>query len=918
MTTVADVRGAGSTIVTASTPIPEPLAAQEIFGNKLARFGDNYNVSNTSHLYRFLVALCGESGAGSVKKELLTSKLQQMLESTHFTNLDRLYGDALALPRLSEEVYGIDPLNEILTQDQWSEVKAADAAYRERCLLWMRAVIEGPSVRGMALAGEAALGVECDVVERYKYLENLISDTPTTLSNIGETNSRNEFVIVPRMPNITEQEKRRVLKLVNKLRPVNVIVSVFDGDYLRNEQFITNVASSSDRFNVRRLVTGRTDVNWPALNPSSGYWIQSNIEAEAPTYAFMDRQESVTYISIQGVSASSYHTGAFNQNQALTFSHLSSAPSNLYVFSPSKSFAKNIAPISLSIPFVGTSEAPRSQIIVNNYYPVGYFAQENASQFVNQSTEEFWASVERDAPAQETLSFDLGVTRAFNFIDFEICQKPINFTIEYSTDQTNWTAVEPLEEFPTTLAMPFLPSLENPWGYFEYHFTLVQARYFRVVFTRRQERFPLPTSDYFPWSIEVRNLRILHTIPNVDLFVEDQGKDILGNAFRTDLQVFASDNVTDGDTSTFWQSQPNPSPSAVEALYFDLRTDLHAGTMSYLDTQTISTLDTRSMSDWESYYDSGVVIDEIYVDPITFGPNMHIYYSLDDTPDWDEKLWIPIARNYTLKRGFHGLPTSTYVKYVKLEFSHLAAAPYQPVEYPSMPPVTFRRFPSWVQDYFNKVFIIEPLPDVITVFDRITIDPLTFGFQKIVDQMSSTFEDNRALIESNSDSEVKGFIDQFLTTRESSGVQETSEDAVRVRTPVMWQSDLLQQLDTTHALARIAQVPRDGIDDTGFTAELGLPIFPPPVLQSGVNLEPAWKEKKKPSMFFPQRCRHGYQIVSAPFTAKIAYFVALREVSFHRRDFTIAHDETMYVESLGDDSHVEVNDFRQQDWRFVV
>ncbi len=36
----------------------------------------------------------------------------------------------------------------------------------------MRAIIEGPTPRGIALAAEAACGIECDVFENYRYIDN--------------------------------------------------------------------------------------------------------------------------------------------------------------------------------------------------------------------------------------------------------------------------------------------------------------------------------------------------------------------------------------------------------------------------------------------------------------------------------------------------------------------------------------------------------------------------------------------------------------------------------------------------------------------------------------------------------------------------------------------------------------------------
>src|SRR6476469_3895348 len=172
MATISEIRSAGTDILLTPRPIYEPINAPESLRNKLLRFGDNYDLSTGSHLFRFLIALCGEAGAGSIKRELLYPKLQNMLESTNFTDLDRLYGDPLALPRISSEIYNLDPKSVAMTQAEWQDVLIKDSQYRSRCLVWMRAIIEGPTPRGIALAAEAACGIECDVIERYQYLEN--------------------------------------------------------------------------------------------------------------------------------------------------------------------------------------------------------------------------------------------------------------------------------------------------------------------------------------------------------------------------------------------------------------------------------------------------------------------------------------------------------------------------------------------------------------------------------------------------------------------------------------------------------------------------------------------------------------------------------------------------------------------------
>lgn len=50
----------------------------------------------------------------------------------------------------------------------------------------MRAIIEGPTPRGIALAAEAACGIECDVFENYKYIDNAQLTRPSSRLLYGD------------------------------------------------------------------------------------------------------------------------------------------------------------------------------------------------------------------------------------------------------------------------------------------------------------------------------------------------------------------------------------------------------------------------------------------------------------------------------------------------------------------------------------------------------------------------------------------------------------------------------------------------------------------------------------------------------------------------------------------------------------
>jgi Carbohydrate binding domain len=1039
--------------------IEEPLSAPDLFNKKLSRFQEElYNLHQDSHLYRFLLALCGEGGAGSIKKEILYSKLQGALASTHFHDLDRLYGDPLALPRVSSEIYTYDPKNEVLTQREWTEIYAKDANYRNRCLLWMRAIIYGGSPMGIKLAAEAACGVECDLFAVADYNEDLRSDHPTGIINIGRTVSDGELVIVPRINALTQAEQHRIIAMVDRIRPVDTLITISLGSTVRTQKFPTSATSTSDFSTVQRFVTGRTDISWPdvgwpestnlvgnggaelnisgwvasgaatlsrvsnagqkwregsfmfqfvptgtaqgmrtsaqipvtpntvytfsayvndvvaknfklqvdeftsagasvqtdqvtypgagvmnrfsltfttaattglvhlyilnqdASNPTiftegiqlealavaspyistttgpkyrarkanNGLWIESGVEKEAPTYAWISRQESATFLEVTNVTSSSEHFGDFSKVQRDIFPHLAlGTEDQFFQYADDFSYTQAFAQIGLGIPWMRND-----QVFVNNYYPLEYLSKVDLTPFNVSPSHRFWASQEVIPPesglSTEFLKFDFGRNRPLNYVDFEIAQKPIDITVEYSIDNVNWIAVSPTQNTDYTYGISFIVS-EQPWRFWRLYFDKVTARYVRLTFTRRDENFPFGTTEPFPWSIEVRNFRAVHLMQDADDFEADTGTDILGNPYRNVLSTFPAGLSLDGDNSTFWMSQPNPTPNAVEALYFDVSTSLHAVTMSELDTglggggNVMTDYDNLSMSNMESYV-SGVgtqTIDEIFIDPVFSGSDMHFYWSVDPQPDWESKLWHPVPIHYKCTRGFHAFPYPVTARYFKVEFSNLTPIPYNTLEYPQLLPPLYRKFPSWVQNYFSAL-----TPDVLNSFleegQTVTIDP--YDMFKIQKDILATTRDQQVIKNEETSSDDTDEINQLvdkITSGQDESIQLAQETQIRFFPPTIWRDDLKNVLDLSRAASRI--VWQDSTDQ--FMVEVVPEILDAPDEQSAEDLTAERAQKIAPVMWFPRVCRHGYQVVTGPFQAKIAYQVAIREVTFWYRGF---------------------------------
>lgn len=179
-------------------PVVEPLDGPLFIEHLMARFPEEvYTKSRDSHLYRFLTALAGDSGAGLLKKKSLLARLQFESNALSFQDLDNLYSPLIGFDRLPEERYLIDPKTSTLTQEEWDAIKTADAAYRKRAMQYLQAARQGGTLEGITNAASAALGQSVQVTENYKYLFDKHSDSKVGYKKYGSTESVSEFIIRP-------------------------------------------------------------------------------------------------------------------------------------------------------------------------------------------------------------------------------------------------------------------------------------------------------------------------------------------------------------------------------------------------------------------------------------------------------------------------------------------------------------------------------------------------------------------------------------------------------------------------------------------------------------------------------------------------------------------------------------------------
>jgi len=567
-----------------------------------------YNLSSQTTLYKFLLALLGDSGVGGMKKAFTYTRTQQTLSNVHFEDLDTLFSGPLSLSRQGAEIYNTLPSSSLLTDAQWLEVRSKDASYRSRANDYVKGLQYGSTQKGYSLIARAATGFDSEIYEQWQYYDDIESDAPIGFPNLGQTNSRNEIVVLPKTNSLSQYEIKYLNDAFNRVQSINSVVTFTPQGSAVNSIPINQVVSSSNFFYTKKIVTGNPNVNYPDTSATNNTWIVAGSAVEAPVYAFGNSQESITYAPISSSSASTTQIGPFNDIQQSIFGYLQNVPSNLTLFSSDQSYVENSQNIEISTPWVIRENT--LNLFANSQYPIGYFALSNG---LTNFKKQFWASTENylfdnnGNRTSESLVINFSAPVPINLLEFEIGQKPIDIQVQYLTNSGAWGTVCLNNNVENTVSVYYDNTTTYQWQPAALTFTdntgnIIQTTSLKLIFTRRLDIFPFNNPTGFPWSIEVRNLKTGLMIGQESDFVSFPGIDVLGNSFTTSLQVYGPGNVTN-NANSFWQSQSNPSQFAVESLYFDI----------------------------SSLQGSAQTIDQIYIDPLTIGNLMHVYYSNDDS-----------------------------------------------------------------------------------------------------------------------------------------------------------------------------------------------------------------------------------------------------------------------------------------------
>lgn len=323
---------------------PFPLMPPKSTELRMEHFDEHaYNCEPSSILFKFIDALCGDAGAGSLKKEIFLQRLSGALDSIYGTDLDYIFGNMRFLSRTTSEAYTSDPMTDMLTSPSWDDIMAKDAQYRNRIREFFIACSKGNTVEGIRQAVHAAVSADCQIMESWRYIDNFGISSSVGRAGVGEawaavnlatgqheyfatenlanefitgktgwtvqrSRSRSEITIVPHKDDLTPKEARLMLEMVRKVAGVDTVVTVDpNGLGVNSPVAVRAIAADSTYFQVEKEVLGTPDLEAlpppeilaADLNPSEN-WLRPRTRELAPYSYFNITSEYSYYYLVSG------------------------------------------------------------------------------------------------------------------------------------------------------------------------------------------------------------------------------------------------------------------------------------------------------------------------------------------------------------------------------------------------------------------------------------------------------------------------------------------------------------------------------------------------------------------------------------------------------------------------------------------
>lgn len=643
-----------------------------------------YDLSDTSHMVRLLDALCGDSGVGAARKSLMLKRMQTALSETRFKDLDTVYSQLFNLPRLKDEEYDYD-VSQLLTWEQQQEIQIKDAHYRGRISKYMLAFQYGGTKRGIELAAEAALGIECQVIEGREYYQSMgVPNGSDTNQSVGATNEAdyNEYtVVVMTDEELTTEQRYAVYLTTKRLRPVDSVLTVrtradiAEKLVLADEQDVyveaKAVEASSEWWNVVRYVTGRPDWDYEKYG---NQWVEPNVRREAPRQVLVNSQEEqndFTFLA-KSAKASSEHIGYYGAKHASLFETLGEKDATALME------AKNALSTASSRRYTASYYGGES--VIDWSYPTAYTPALQAFFTEASRSSRFWSSDEKMPDGEpEWVEFELKKLVPINRIQMNASRKPVKITPYLSSAKDAdgnrvWVRVVNRDglELSYTSRTWGGTSLAGEMNTVDFSFQTAQADAVRIEVERLDVPFYQKVRDnaleevMFPFSVELANVSLMYEIRQMGDYRNASYEDPFGNRVDTEMRVMGVENAVDGEENTYWVSQPNIGEDSVEYVVLDVRSNGEPSRINFIDV--------------ESVYD---------------GCQLNVYSTERDEPGY----WRPYPQVYELRSGRIELPTRR-ASFLKLEFTRLCAMPYQ-VTMDEIK-VRTRLYPWAIQNYFKK------------------------------------------------------------------------------------------------------------------------------------------------------------------------------------------------------------------------
>lgn len=301
-----------------------------------------YRVESDTVLFKFIDAMCGDGGTGTLKKQIFLQRLSGALDCIYGSDLDYIFGNVRFLSRANSEAYTFDPMRAQLTSEQWDEVAAKDAQYRSRIREYFTACGQAGTIEGIRQAVHAAISADCQVIESWRYIDDFgITDNVGRADGVSyvavdlatghrvvfhtrsdaddfvegkehwevhTAKARSELTVVPHKADLTPRENRLLLQMLDRMRNIETVVTVNpEGLTVHAPVDVRAISADSTYFQVEKMVTGSPVLNQlPApeqlaiqMDPSEN-WLKPNSPQQAPYGHFNITQEYGYFYLISG------------------------------------------------------------------------------------------------------------------------------------------------------------------------------------------------------------------------------------------------------------------------------------------------------------------------------------------------------------------------------------------------------------------------------------------------------------------------------------------------------------------------------------------------------------------------------------------------------------------------------------------